>query len=393
MKAIILLLLLGLLISSNSILGQGTKAVSQVKAVTMNYDELKPFADGWAAFKRNNLWGFVDIQGNRVIEPVYTFEPYYKFGLIHVGIGIQRKAKIYDKEGKLLIDSDPYYNLNGFTDSLFTTACTFGDGAKGIKPLRYLLDRSGKIVMIYENENTSSGSTYCSQTPYEGRIWFQEKSDYRKKGFLDLNSQKVIPGQYIEVKNFSNNRAWVKSKLPTGEERWGAIDTTGRIAVNFTYTQEQQPFKFNRCFVFDGGNYMLIDTAGKLLSDMKFKKAAPFSSFEVTTVKIEENYEEVSLILDYSGKVIKKFEKPAPGTNKEQIFLKTGFHDGLAIATYGIYGKYGAVDKTGKLIIPFEFDSIDGFNCGRALASKTDKVGKNTIGVIDTHGNFVIVKQ
>jgi hypothetical protein len=393
MKAIILLLLFSLLISPTRIFGQGTKPVSQAKAVIFNYDELKPFADGWAAFKRNSLWGFVDIQGNTVIEPIYTFEPYYKFGLIHVGIGIQRKGKIYDKEGKLLIDSDPYYNLNGFTDSLFTTACTFGDGAKGIKPIRYLLDRSGKIALILENENTTSGSTYCSQTPYEGRIWFQDKLDYHKKGFLDLNSRKVIQGQYLEVRNFSNNRAWVKSKLPTGEDRWGAIDTTGRIAVNFTCTQEQQPFKYNRCFVFDGNNYILIDTAGKLLSDLKFKKAFPFSSFEATTVKIEENYEEVSLIIDYSGKIIKKFEKPAPETNKEQIFLKTGFRDGLAIATYGIYGKYGAIDKTGKVIIPFEFDSIDGFNSGRALASKTDKVGKATIGIIDTKGNFVIVKQ
>lgn len=393
MKTLVFYFIVCLMMFTSFTFGQGTKSVASSKTVTLAYDEIKPFANNWAAFKKGNLWGFVDVQGVVTIEPVYTFEPYFRFGLIHVGMGVQRKAKIFDKEGKLVIDSEPYYNLNGFSDSLYTTACTFGDGAKGIKPLRYLLGRTGEIVAIIENENTSSGSTYCTQTPVEGRIWFQDKTDYRKKGFLDIHSRKVIPGQYIDVKNFSNNRAWVKSKLPTGEERWGAIDTTGRIAVNFTYQQEQQPFCCYRCFTFDGSNYSLIDSAGKVLTDMKFKKAAPFSSPDVTTVKIEENYEEISLILDYSGKVVKKFDKPAPGTNKEQIFLKTGFHDGLAIATYGMYGKFGAVDRTGKVVIPFDFDQIGDYNSGRAIASKTDKAGILTTGVIDTKGSFVIVKQ
>jgi len=397
MKTILITLFLSLIIFVDNASCQSTKTASPsgiASAVVLNYDILKPFNDGRAAFKRGTLWGFIDIHGKVVIEPVYTFEPYYKYGLIHVGIGIQRKAMIYDKEGNLVIDSSPYYNLNGFTDSLYTTACNFGDAAKAIKPLRYLLNRKGEIVTLLENENLSSGSTYCTQTPVEGRIWFQDKLDYRKKGFLDTYGQIVIPAQFVEVKNFSNNCAWVKNKLPSGELRWGAIDTNGRVAIDFTYQFEQQPFKQYRCFVWDGAYaYTLIDTAGKILSDIKFKQATPFNNRDVTTVKIEENYEDYSMIIDYSGKVIKKFEKPLPGSNKLQIYLKGGFNDGLAIATYGLSDKFGAVDRTGKVVIPFEFDLIKDFNNGRALAVKTDNTGKTTTGIIDTRGNFVIVKM
>jgi hypothetical protein len=397
MKTILLTLFVGVIILIDTAYSQTAKiapASGTVTPVVLNYNDLKPFNDGWAAFKRGNLWGFIDIQGKVVIEPVYTFEPYYRYGLIHVGIGIQRKAKIYNKEGNLVINSDPYYNLNGFTDSLYTTACTFGDPSKAIKPLRYLLNRKGEIAALLENENQSSGSTYCTQTPVERRIWFQDKMDYHKKGYLDLYGRIVIPAQFAEVKNFSNNRAWVKNKLPSGELRWGAIDTNGRVAIGFTYQFEQQPFKHYRCFVWDGAYaFMLIDTAGKVLSDIKFKQATPFNNNEVTTVKIEENYEDFSMIIDYYGKVIKKFEKPLPGSNKLQIYLKGGFNDGLAIATYGLFDKFGAVDKTGKVVIPFVFDLIKDFNNGRALAVKTEKTGIITTGVIDTHGNFVIVKM
>jgi hypothetical protein len=394
MKTIFAAILLCGLLSPLVSMSQTTKPASSVPAkTTLKHDQIKSFADGWAAFKSGNVWGYVDTQGKIVIEPRFEGETYYKFGLIHVAMDLQKKAKIYDKEGKLALDSEPYFRMNGFTDSLYTTACTFGDGAKGIKPVRYVIDRTGKIFSTIEIDYTAAGSIYCTQTPYDGRIWFQVKDDYRKKGYMDVKGNKVIPAQYIDVKDFNNNRAWVKSKQSDGRELWGAIDTNGRVCVAFQYTQEQQVFKNHRCFVYDGATYSLIDTAGKVLSEVKFKKAAPFSSTEVTTVKIEENWEEVSAIVDYNGKLVKKFEKPAPGTNKEQIFLKTGFRDGLAVASYGQFGKCGAVDKTGKDIIPFEFETIEGFSCGRALATRTEKSGATTEGFIDTKGNFIIVKQ
>lgn len=373
--------------------GQKT-AVNSAKpipaAVALQYDEIKPYTEDWAAFKTGNKWGFVDRQGRVVVEPQYDFEPYVKFGLVHVGIGFQKNAKIFDKTGNLRIDSSPYYHLNGFTDSLYTTACTFGDGAKGIKPERFILDRSGNIISKIENEGTYSGSVYCSQNPHEGRIWFCTKESYKQNGFLDIAGIPVISPKYVQVKDFSDNRAWVKKKLNTGEEFWGAIDRNGLEIVPFTYKDEpKRDFVLDRCFAWMGDYYILIDNFGKQLSPLKFKGAANFTSADATVARIEENYEQISLIIDYNGNVIKRFDKPVSG---EQIFLKSGFNNGLATATLGPFGKMGAIDKTGKTVIPFEFESIDAFSCERAIASKYDKTGKLIEGMIDLQGNFVIVK-
>lgn len=369
-------------------------AMPAVKAVQLRYDEIRPFNENWAAFKVDNKWGFVDKEGKIVMEPQFTHEPYLKFGLIHVGIGYQKQAKIYDKQGNLVIDSSPYYLLNGFTDSLYTTACTFGDGAKGTRPERLLFDRTGKIVTQLENEGTYSGSVYCTQTPHEGRIWNCTKASYLQNGYLDMKGKQVIPTIYLQAKDFSNNRAWVKKKTENGQEFWGAIDTSGIEVVPFIFKHEpKRDFSMNRCFAWMGDGYILIDNTGKTLTETKFKGAANFTSKDVTVARIEENYEEVYLLLDYNGKVVKLFEKPAPATQKEQVIVKSGFNNGLATASWGIFGKMGAIDKTGKTIIPFDFESIDAFACERATALKTDKTGMQIEGVIDTHGNFVIIKS
>lgn len=375
-------------INNQKSVNQPSKSVAA--SVTLTYDEIKPYHEDWAAFRAGKQWGFIDKQGRVVMEPQYDFEPYVKFGLIHVGIGYQKYAKIFDRMGNLRIDSAPYFHLNEFTDSLYTTACTYGDGAKGIKPERFILDRYGNVINKIENEGTYSGSVYCSQSPHEGRIWFCTKESYKQNGFMDITGIPVISPKYLQVKDFNDHRAWVKKKLSTGEELWGAIDRQGVEIIPFTYKEEpKRDFSMNRCFAWMGDYYILIDNFGRQLSELRFKGAADFTSADATVARIEENYEQISLIIDYNGAIVKRFDKPASG---EQILLRSGFHDGLATATLGPFGKMGAVDKTGKTIIPFEFDSIDAFSCQRAMATKTDKTGKITEGMIDTHGNFIIMK-
>lgn len=376
--------------------GNAQKSVNQLSksnaaSVTLTYDEIKPYHEDWAAFRVGKLWGFIDKQGRVVMEPQYDFEPYVKFGLIHVGIGFQKYARIFDRLGNLRIDSGPYFHLNGFTDSLYTTACTYGDGAKGIKPERFVLDRYGNVINKIENDVTYTGSVYCSQSPHEGRIWFCTRESNRQNGFMDVAGIPVISPKYLQVKDFSDHRAWVKKKLSTGEELWGAIDRQGLEIIPFMYKDEpKRDFSMNRCFAWMGDYYILIDNTGRQLCELKFKGAADFTTTDATVARIEENYEQISLIIDYNGAIVKRFDKPATG---EQIYLRSGFNDGLATATLGPFGKMGAIDKTGKVIIPFEFDSIDAFSCQRAIATKTDKTGNITEGMIDTKGNFVIVKE
>ena len=44
-------------------------------------DDAKPFVDDYAAFKQGDLWGFVDTEGNVVIEPVYEDAKSFSCGM------------------------------------------------------------------------------------------------------------------------------------------------------------------------------------------------------------------------------------------------------------------------------------------------------------------------
>jgi hypothetical protein len=75
--------------------------------------------------------------------------------------------------------------------------------------------------------------------------------------------------------------------------------------------------------------------------------------------------------IDRTGKIVipAKFEEAK------------NFSEGLATVKLG--GKFGCIDETGKLVIPARFDSIDNFENGIAVASS-----KNVSGTLDRAGNF-----
>ena len=67
-----------------------------------SFDNALPFADGWAAVKQNGKWGFVDTQGQFLIEP--QFDDALSFGqhlaAVKVG-GLWGYVNVY---GKIVIE-------------------------------------------------------------------------------------------------------------------------------------------------------------------------------------------------------------------------------------------------------------------------------------------------
>ena len=68
----------------------------------------------------------------------------------------------------------------------------------------------------------------------------------------------------------------------------------------------------------------------------------------------------------------------------QPIEKKPGFHEGVACVKKD--GKWGAIDKSGNVVIPFEFTELEAFNDDLAKAQKNN--GK--YGFIDKQGNIVV---
>lgn len=77
--------------------------------------------------------------------------------------------------------------------------------------------------------------------------------------------------------------------------------------------------------------------------------------------------------IDKTGKII----------IEPQYHYVASFSEGLAVVKQN--GKYGFIDKTGKVVIPLQYDGVDSFSEGLAVVRQNNKWG-----YIDTNGKTII---
>jgi hypothetical protein len=78
-----------------------------------------------------------------------------------------------------------------------------------------------------------------------------------------MNGNVLIPLQYEDAVNFSENLAAVKQN-----GKWGFINPTGDVVIPFKY-DETDGFRFGQALVYKQNKKMLIDKKGKWIKDVE----------------------------------------------------------------------------------------------------------------------------
>lgn len=139
-----------------------------------DYDEVLPYYGYTAAFRKDNLWGFLNIEGEESIEPKYDELIYNKGSLIF------GKCPMADGSSKFAL-------VNAY-------------GKEIVEP-KYL-----EVVRFTEG--------------------FAAVKSEKGWGFINENGSEIVLPQYDEVRNFSSGRAAVRK----GDE-WGFISGTGHEVI------------------------------------------------------------------------------------------------------------------------------------------------------------------
>lgn len=166
-------------------------------------------------------------------------------------------------------------------------------------------------------------------------------------------------------------------------EKWGYVDDKGQYVIN---TQFEDAYNFSEglaLFKSADGKYGFIGEDGKFVINPIYKYANSFS--EGMACVVMENGK--PQFIDKNNKILFTVDKA------EYCF---GFKEGLARVQ--IKGKYGFIDKTGKIIVNPIYEDAQDFKEGLAAVAKKDEKKDEVLwGYIDKTGavkiNFQFVKD
>lgn len=315
------------------------------------FDDAWQFSDGLAAVLIEDKWGYIDQTGKMIVPPQFFEVMPFKEGLALVGAffksgSINGRFGNYgyiDNTGKFVIAPQ------------FGVAFDFSDGLARIQTEDYkngYIDKKGKVI-FWDQRLTEDFSG--------GLALFKTNSNMpgSKTGYLDRAGNTAITPKFDWGESFSEGLACVSK-----DNKAGFVDTKGNVVIDFRF-DSCHSFSEGLAAVMIGDKWGYIDKSGKILIDPKFAEAEPFSD-DVAVVRAVEGSE-----------ASKKEERYIEGPNI--ISIKAG--------------KFGVVDRDGRMILPTQFIQIGNFSAGLAWVN----LGQDYIvhgdtdkwGYINKAGKFV----
>lgn len=277
------------------------------------YDKVLDFSNGIAAVNNDDMWGFIDKEGNE-ITPIQYYTP-LPFGADFIGEPIP--VKLDEKWG--------YINRNGkiIVPFIYDQAFFFGDKSQ-IAPVRL------------------------------GEGW----------GYIDKQGKVIIPIEYDNVSYILNDEDGLLTVKRNGKV--GLLDYNGRIIASITYEFINE---FNEGFsvVKWDGKYGFIDMHGKVVIPIVFEKVGVFTDglAIVKKVDIEQPY-----FIDTKGNDVKVDDI------SKAVFLEDDYYHywcGIEEETDSNYDEINDADLEEDLRIEF-FRTIDEANkLGARIWAKTVK--------------------
>lgn len=344
------------------------------------------------------VYGFIDINGAELfnnleeLPGLYT-GPQFSDDRLAIGNTIMpfSKSFITDKDSLKLKRFELVYSYGNYQYIYYD---------KYKKPVLIGINNSSAdSLMFIQAFNFYKG---IAAVRYPGANW-KTADRFKEKNVLTLidKSGKIVnPKKYNRVYNYYHGTRTVVIYDSTSKRFFhGLVDSTGKEFVPTIYRDIENFYESTAAVAIEGANsksilWGIVDNkTGKVILPCKYQAVGELS--EGLAAVMENNR---------WGFVNLKSEMVIPAKYVKVGYRGLQFKEGLAIVTTdtAINKKYGAIDKTGKTIIPFIYDDLSDFSEGLAAANKgkTISAGKYTwdytvvadgkIGYINKTGKTII---
>ncbi len=356
------------------------RTADNITGKTTVYDEFFGFRKFRAKVKKDGKCGYVDNRGNVVVPLIYE-DCYMDNDNRYLSVKLNGKWGYRTVDGKEIIPCiyDEHFEFNppgiyknkktGFVKPEDCFAAVSLNGKHGA------IDMSGKEVIpfIYRTcERLKSASDL-----------FVVSTDDRKHGILNVRGEAVIPLSDYFIFPYEHYVSHGIFKVAKYHEK-----KKYRYMYGFrdAHNNEILPCKYDRLSVFN--NVIIAEKDGKKgMFDLKGNEILPCRYYDISGragcagcenlfVVIADKSSSICELMDISsGEVVLRMEC------RDMSIL----HDGMLKIL--IDGKSGIVDRTGRVIVPCEYDYIDDISYRRGFL-RAEKDGKH--GIIDKKRRVVI---
>ena len=184
---------------------------------------------GW----RYDYHGFINKEGEMVIDPIYKLVEDFKEGYTVVCGNYINQQFFIDKSGCRVFEDD-YYNAHGFSEDL---ACIeINENPQTGPDCFKFINRKGEIGLDLQ-EKFALGSLLRVDSFHEELACFAWKKVTNKRfegeydiryGFLDMEGNTVVEPEFFHAGYFSEGLASAKT---TDSMKWGYINRTGEFDI------------------------------------------------------------------------------------------------------------------------------------------------------------------
>ncbi len=301
---------------------------------------------GYARVRVNGKYGFIDLNGKYICEPKYDYaEDFSEYGLAAVRVG--SKMGYINTKGKLVIDA--VWGSAGAFD--ITGYAYVWDGNS------YIIDDRGRIV-----ENSED-------IVFIGDLWFVNGlAPYRsdeKVGYVNKKGEIVIEPKFDLVSEFKDDgTAWVIL-----DGKWGKIDKSGEFVIEPKFDSVSADTESDLLAAKIDGKWGYINSQCEFVIEPKFDFAYDFYD-DRALVKLDEKFN----YIDKTGEFV--FD-----TSFDEAWYFS--YNGLAPAKVG--DLWGYINTSGEIVIEPQFESVSGFAGSIAAVTQNGK-----IGFINENGEFIV---
>lgn len=291
--------------------------------INPKYTLASDFYNGYANIIKDSIYGYINKKGEETLFPQYDQTYFY-----YSNTGIAKKNGKYgliDRSGNPLSDFS-YIMINLFGFDHFSGVLS--------KDKTQLLNEDAKIV--FNQDFKFDIKSYYFEN--DSLLVFEKSIDSKKlQGLVKLNGEIILEPIYDKITFIEDKFFFVVVK----NKKYGFINKEGKVIIPLIYEEVSFNITENLICAKLNNKWGFINRAEEIVIPFEYDEAYPFFD-GVAIVRKEKTY----VGIDKKNKIKTKL-----GTLKSKFPFSSN-----NLILFEEEGKYGYVDKNGKIVVPAKFE-------------------------------------